>query len=233
MLKSPWPIFLASGVLALGAKLGPFVWQLPPMMKFNSGPYDLARYERFLRLLPHTMRSAVKLAKRCDDRMLTRAFLNPLVKRGEDPRLRHAIEVRHESFVQSAFIDLLRKHDVALVAADTVEWPLLMDVTSDFVYLRLHGSEKLYFCGYEAAAIEVWAKRVAALATGQRVEGRYAGPRVQDGRPRDVYVYFDNDAQVRAPMDAQALQLRVRELMMLQRTDKRFSERRAVAYPLE
>ena len=206
--------FFASGVLALGTKLGPFVWQLPPMMKFDLGPYDVARYENFFRLLPPTMRSAVKLAKRCDDRMLTRAFLNPLLKRGENPRLRHAIEVRHASFVQPAFINLLRKYDVALVVADTVEWPLLMDVTSDFVYLRLHGSEQLYFSGYEADAIEVWARRVVAFATGKRAEGRYAGAQVGRGRPRDVYVYFDNDAQVRAPLDAQALQLKVRTMML-------------------
>jgi uncharacterized protein YecE (DUF72 family) len=202
-------------VLALGTKLGPFLWQLPPMMKFNEGPYDVARYERFFQLLPRTVRSAVKLAKRCDERMLTGAFMKPVLKRGEDPRLRHAIEVRHDSFVQPAFVELLRKHDVGLVVADTVEWPLLMDVTSDFVYVRLHGSEQLYFSGYEADAIEVWAKRVMAFANGKAAEGRYAGVPVGDGRPRDVYVYFDNDAKVRAPVDAQALGRRVRQLLQL------------------
>jgi uncharacterized protein YecE (DUF72 family) len=205
--------FFASGVLALGSKLGPIIWQLPPMMKFNEGPFDLARYENFFSLLPRTMRSAVKLAKRCDERMLTRAFLKPLLKKDEDPQLRHAIEVRHESFVQPAFVELLRKHKVGLVVADTVEWPLLMDVTSDFVYLRLHGSEQLYFSGYEADAIELWAKRVVAFAKGTAAEGRYAGAPVGDGKPRDVYVYFDNDANARAPVDAQALERRVRELL--------------------
>jgi uncharacterized protein YecE (DUF72 family) len=180
--------FFASGVLELGAKLGPFLWQLPPMMKFNEGPYDVARYESFFRLLPRTMRSAVKLAKRCDERMLTQAVLKPVMNKGEDPRLRHAIEVRHESFVQPAFFEFLRKHDIGLVVADTVEWPLLMDVTSDYVYLRLHGSEQLYVSGYESDAIEVWAKRVVAFATGKAPEGRYAGEPIGDGRPRDVYV---------------------------------------------
>ena len=205
--------FFASGVLALGAKLGPFLWQLPPMMKFNEGPYDVARYENFFRLLPRTVRSAVKLAKRCDERTLTRAFLKPLLTKGGDPPLRHAIEVRHDSFVQPSFVELLRKHDIGLVVADTVDWPLLMDVTSDFVYLRLHGSEQLYFSGYETDAIEVWAKRVVAFANGKVAEGQYAGVPIGDGRPRDVYVYFDNDAKVRAPVDAKALERRVKELM--------------------
>jgi len=205
--------FFASGVLALGAKLRPFVWQLPPMMKFNEGPYAVARYESFFRLLPRTVRSAVKLAKRCDERMLTRAFLTPLLKRGEDFQLRHAIEIRDDSFVQPSFVELLRKYDIGLVVADTVEWPLLMDVTSDFVYLRLHGSEHLYSSGYEADTIEVWARRVVAFANGQSADGRYAGVPVEDGRPRDVYVYFDNDAKVRAPVDAQALERKVKELM--------------------
>jgi uncharacterized protein YecE (DUF72 family) len=207
--------FFASGVLALGTKLGPFIWQLPPMMKFNEGPFEAARYESFFRQLPRTVRSAVKLAKRCDERMLTRAFLNPILRKGEDPQLRHAIEVRHGSFAQPAFIELLRKHKVGLVVADTVDWPLLMDVTSDFVYLRLHGSEQLYFSGYETDAIEVWAKRVVAFANGKAAEGRYAGAPVGDGQPRDVYVYFDNDAKGRAPLDAQALDRKVKELSQL------------------
>ena len=205
--------FFASGVLALGSKLGPIVWQLPPTMKFDEGRYEKARYESFFTVLPRTIRSAAKLARRCDERMLTRAFFKPVLKKGEDPPLRHAIEIRHDSFVQPEFIDLLEKHDIGLVVEDTVDWPLLMDVTSDFVYLRLHGSERLYFSGYEADAIEVWAKRVVAFATGAPAEGRYAGLPIQVGRPRDVYVYFDNDAEVRAPFDAQALMRRVEELI--------------------
>ncbi|MBB5060204.1 uncharacterized protein YecE (DUF72 family) [Granulicella aggregans] len=207
--------FFASGVLALGPKIGPFLWQLPPMMKFNQGPYETARYESFFTQLPRTVRSAARLARQCDERMLSRAYMKPVLKKGDNPPMRHAIEVRHESFVQPAFVDLLRKHDVGLVVADTVEWPLLMDVTSDFVYVRLHGSEQLYFSGYEPDAIEVWARRVVAFATGEAAEGRYAGTAVADGMPRDVYVYFDNDAKVRAPVDAQALQRRVNELLQL------------------
>lgn len=218
--------FFASGVLALGPKTGPFLWQLPPMMKFNQGPYDTARYESFFTLLPRTVRSAARLARQCDERILGRAFLKPELKKDDDPPLRHAIEVRHESFVQPEFVELLRKHDVGLVIADTVEWPLLMDVTSDFVYIRLHGSEQLYSSGYEADAIEVWAKRVIAFATGEAAEGRYAGAAVGDGKPCDVYVYFDNDAKVRAPVDAQALKRRVDELLQVPPTSLGVSGKR-------
>ena len=124
--------FFASGVLALGAKLGPIIWQLPPMMKFNEGPFNVARYENFFQLLPRTVRSAAKLARRCDERMLTRAFLKPMLKKGEDPQLRHAIEVRHESFVHPEFVALLRKHKVSF---SSVRYGRV--ATADGCYVRL------------------------------------------------------------------------------------------------
>ncbi|MBP0651216.1 DUF72 domain-containing protein, partial [Mycobacterium tuberculosis] len=76
------------------------------------------------------------------------------VQDGDDRPLRHAVEIRHDSFRDAAFIDLLRRHGAALVAADAVEWPLLMDLTADFVYVRLHGSEELYASGYDEAALD-------------------------------------------------------------------------------
>jgi uncharacterized protein YecE (DUF72 family) len=117
------------------------------------------------------------------------------------------MEIRHESFVTAEFVALLRKYRVALVSADTVEWPLLMDVTSDFIYCRLHGSEQLYASGYDKAAIAAWAKRVAAWTQGREApDGKRASRREPPKRTwRDVFVYFDNDAKVRAPFDAQAL----------------------------
>jgi len=112
------------------------------------------------------------------------------------------------------FISLLRRNRIGLVVADTVDWPLLMDVTADFVYCRLHGSEQLYASGYEADAVEVWARRVVAWSRGQEVtDGKRAHPKAGPKRgARDVYVYFDNDAKVRAPYDAQALVRRVESL---------------------
>jgi uncharacterized protein YecE (DUF72 family) len=131
---------------------------------------------------------------------------------GKTP-IRHAIEIRDESFACEEFVRLLRKHDVALVVADTVSWPLLFDVTADFVYVRLHGSEELYASGYEEDALETWADRVAAWAMGATAEGRRACEKEARACPRDVYVYFDNDAKVRAPFDAMGLEAKVRERM--------------------
>jgi uncharacterized protein YecE (DUF72 family) len=121
--------------------------------------------------------------------------------------LRHCIEIRHESCAAAEFVDLLREYDIGLVVADTVDWPLLMDVTSDFVYCRLHGSEQLYASGYEDAALKKWAVRVAAWAQGgESPDGTFAHTdRSGSSKPRDVYVYFDNDAKVRAPFDAKKL----------------------------
>ena len=125
--------------------------------------------------------------------------------------LRHAIEIRHASFAVPAFIELLRAHGVALVCADAVDWPRLMDLTADFVYCRLHGSEVLYTSGYDDEALDRWAARVARLGTRR---GTGDAERVIDApgpsrAARDVFVYFDNDAKVRAPFDALALRERV------------------------
>ena len=188
--------FFASGVLALGEKLGPVLWQFPPQMKF-----DPARFASFFKLLPRSTAEAARLARRCDERMLQRSFLKAPV----DQPLRHAVEIRHDSFVVPEFVAMLREHQIGLVVADTVEWPLLMDVTADFVYVRLHGSEQLYASGYEPEALQVWARRVRAFASGQTAEGKRVVDSAADGVARDVFVYFDNDIKVRAPFDAQAL----------------------------
>lgn len=201
--------YFASGPLALGEKMGPILWQFPPQLAFTR-----ERFESFFALLPRSTKQAARLAKKCNDRVLGRSCLEAKI----DLPIRHAVEIRHESFATEEFIDLLREHNVALVAADTVEWPLLLDVTADFVYARLHGSEQLYWSGYEDEALEDWAERVAEWASGRTpgnvpASGESFAPnqaRCVTGncatvRPRDVYVYFDNDAQVRAPYDAQGL----------------------------
>ena len=202
--------FFAQGILRLGPKLGPILWQFGPNFRF-----DRTRIELFLALLPRDTEAALALARRHDHRVAGRAWLRIDKKR----KLRHAMEIRHDSFVHPDFIALLRKYGVALVSADTVDWPLLMDLTSDFVYCRLHGSEQLYSSGYDAKAIAAWAKRVAAWAQGgeapdgQRASARRAPKRAR----RDVFVYFDNDAKVRAPFDAQALVARVEKSLVLAR----------------
>lgn len=200
--ETPLANFLASGLLRLGSKLGPILWQLPPRFVF-----DEERLDTFLRLLPHDTQAGLRLARRHDAQRRGKVWLEIDKVRP----LRHALEIRHQSFVDPAFIALLKKYHVALVCADSVEWPRLMDVTADFIYCRLHGSEELYASGYDARSLDLWARRVLAWATGgepkdaTRAVNRAATKR----KTRDVFVYFDNDAKVRAPVDAQALRARV------------------------
>ncbi len=178
--------FFASGVLALGPKLGPFLWQLPENLRF-----DAERLEGFFARLPRTAGEAAELAKHHDakvpeDRALAVA---------EDDRpLRHALEFRSPTFCTDEAYDLLRRHDVACVVADTAgRWPFVEQVTSDFMYVRLHGDQELYVSGYSDAALERWGERCRSWsAAGQ-----------------DVYVYFDNDAKGYAPHDAVTLLAKV------------------------
>lgn len=151
------------------------------------------------------------LARLHGPRLEGRATVSVQADVAAETPVRHCAEIRDESFATPAFIELLREHDVGLVVADTVAWPLLFDVTSDFVYCRLHGSEELYASGYEHEALDVWADRVAAWARGGRAEGRRACGAEAEAVPRDVYVYFDNDVKVRAPFDAAALTAKVNE----------------------
>ncbi|HEY1638526.1 MAG TPA: DUF72 domain-containing protein [Rhizomicrobium sp.] len=203
--ETPLANFFGNGLLALGAKLGPILWQFPPNFRFN--PEKLAG---FFARLPRDTEAAAKLARKHDHRIKGRAWLRTDAKRP----LRYAMEIRHESFRCRAFIELLRTHDIALVVADTVAWPLLFDVTAGFVYCRLHGSEQLYASGYESPALEAWAKRIVTWSQGGELrDGDCAHPRKAPKAQRDVFVYFDNDAKVRAPFDARALQDRVDHLL--------------------
>jgi uncharacterized protein YecE (DUF72 family) len=203
-VKVPLANYFASGMLGLGEKLGPVLWQFPPLMRF-----DRERFESFFQLLPRSTRAAASLARRYATRLDDDGVSVKL-----DAPLRHCVEIRNESFVVEEFVSLLREHDIGLVVADTVEWPLLMDVTSNFVYCRLHGSEQLYASGYGDDALDVWAGRVVKWARGEQTEGRRASVETADVRARDVYVYFDNDAKVRAPFDAQGLRERVHRLLV-------------------
>lgn len=201
-VETPLANFFASGVLALGPKLGPILWQLPARFAFDSD-----RIARFLTLLPRDTAAAARLAARHDRRVeRTGVWLRADAKRP----LRHALEVRHESFRTPDFITLLRRCGVALVVSDAPDWPRLEDVTADFVYLRLHGDQRLYESGYDGRTLDSWARRIAAWAAGRPPGGaKLIGPPIADRKPRDVYAYFDNDAKIRAPGDAQALARRL------------------------
>ena len=175
--------FFASGVLALGDKLGPFLWQLPASL-----PFERDRIEGLLALLPRTSTELAALGARHDDKL--RPDRVDLEVR-QERECRHAVEVRHPSYADPAFAELLRAHDVACVLADNAGiWPEFdLDTAAGFSYLRLHGDTELYASGYDRRSLRQWADRCGERAAGGR----------------DVHVYFDNDAHGRAPHDAVAL----------------------------
>ncbi len=199
-VEAPLANFLASGLFNLREKLGPILWQFPPFFK-----YDHERMARFFELLPHDTKAALALARTHDD------FMKGRVKLAIDKtrKLRHTVEVRHESFLEPSFVDLLRKHNIALVIAETARtWPMAHDITADFVYMRLHGDKELYKSGYSDKALDRWAKRIKAWAKGSEpADAQKISPKKpRTSKPRDVYCFFDNtDVKLRAPHDAQTL----------------------------
>jgi uncharacterized protein YecE (DUF72 family) len=149
---------------------------------FASGVYRLGpTLGPILWQLPPTLRY---------DPDLLAAFFDQLPRKHDAGPIRHAIEVRHPSFKEPGFLDLLREHAIALVIADTAgKFPYLEDVTTDFTYLRLHGDTELYTSNYSDKALMNWAHRIRTLA-------KAAGG--------DAYVYFDNDndSNAHAPHNA-------------------------------
>ncbi|WP_136708531.1 DUF72 domain-containing protein [Agromyces sp. H66] len=182
-VDAPLANFFASGLLALGGRLGPVLWQLPPNLGFDEPLLDA-----FLARLPRTHGAAASMARHHDRRMSGRASY-ALRAPGDRP-IRHAVEVRHPSFETDAWRSLLERHGVASVTADTAgKYPRVDWATADFAYARLHGEEELYTSGYDAESLDRWAEWV----------------RGHLGAGRDAFVYFDNDVKVRAPFDAMAL----------------------------
>jgi uncharacterized protein YecE (DUF72 family) len=180
--------FFASGLLALGTQLGPILWQLPARQTF-----DAEVVEAFLRGLPRTTGEALDLARRHDERVHERAWLDIEA----DLPLRYALEPRSAAFATDDSLRMLQAHGVALVTADTAgTWPRFDALTADFAYVRLHGAKMLYHSAYSTAELEEWATTIRSWADGSGAN---------DGRPRDVYVYFDNDARGHAPHDALSL----------------------------
>jgi uncharacterized protein YecE (DUF72 family) len=197
-VRAPLANFFASGVFNLRDKLGPVLWQFPPQMRF-----DRERFAAFLELLPTDTEAALRLARGRDARLKGRARLAIDAVRP----LRHAMEIRHESFLDPEFVALLRAHNVALVVAETAQrFPMPQDITADFVYVRLHGDKQLYQSGYSDRALDRWAERLRAWHSGDDIEGNKILEMRKSSTPRDVYCYFDNtDVKLRAPVDAQTL----------------------------
>ena len=180
-VEVPIANFFASGVLRLDHKLGPILWQFPPSFRF-----DESIFQRFFSLLPRDTLEAAGSALRRDDWLEDRSWFDV---REKHP-LRHAVEIRHPSFIDPAFFRLLERFGVALVVADTSgKWPHVERLSADFVYVRLHGDKQLYVSGYTQAALDRWARKFSAWSR----------------KGLDVFAYFDNDVKVRAPYDAMSL----------------------------
>ncbi|MES1183649.1 MAG: DUF72 domain-containing protein [Myxococcales bacterium] len=180
-VKTALANFFASGLLCLGHKLGPILWQLPPSLRFDP---DVLR--RFCDLLPRTTAELERLARQHDARLDGRSVVDATTR---NLPVRHTFEVRHPSFADPRYIDLLREHGVASCVADSAGlYPFIEDLTADFAYARLHGKKRLYVSGYSPKDLAPWAERVRRW--------RQSG---------DVFVYFDNDVKVRAPYDARNL----------------------------
>jgi len=172
--------FLNSGFTALGAKLGPILWQFAPTRKFEA-----ENFEAFLSLLPSDL---------------------------EGIKLRHALEVRHESFAVPDFIALVRKHNAAIVLADSPKYPMIADVTADFVYMRLQRTEERVTTGYTSRALKQWAARAQTYESGSTptdlsmlAKAGATKTKAKKESKRDVFVYFISGAKVRAPAAAQAM----------------------------
>ena len=182
-IETPVANFFASGVLALDQKLGPILWQLPPNLGF-----DPDRMDAFLGQLPRTAGSAAKIATNHDQRLPDDHALTKAAHPKQP--LRHAVEVRNESFRTPEFYELLRRHKIALVVADNPgQWPIITEITTDLMYVRLHGHDQLYASGYSDRELDEWAAKINSWTE----------------HGCDVYVYCDNDAKVRAPYDAMGL----------------------------
>ncbi|OFZ56587.1 MAG: hypothetical protein A2428_10775 [Bdellovibrionales bacterium RIFOXYC1_FULL_54_43] len=196
-IERPLANFFASGVLALREKLGPILWQFPPSFKF-----DPQRFKNFLEILPRSTHEAARLAKRHDAWMAGRTW----VETDEDRPVSHTIEIRNQSFETNEFVAMMRAHEIPIVFSDSGgKWPYIEEVTGGFVYVRLHGSEELYASGYDDAALDDWEDRVRVWKSGRTRKSTSLAQAKVPRKARDVFVYFDNDAKIRAPFDAISL----------------------------
>jgi uncharacterized protein YecE (DUF72 family) len=134
------------------------------------------------------------------------AFLKLLPKQAAGRALRHAIEVRHDSFRCPEFVAMAREHDVAIVIAGDSSHPQIADCTAPFVYARIMGTQPEKKLGYSDAALSRWAARARAWASGAAPVGLdFVEPQGAKGEPRDVFLYVIGGAKARNPAAATSL----------------------------
>jgi len=140
------------------------------------------------------------------------AFLKLLPAAHQGVRLRHAVQVRHDSFADPAFVAMAREAGVAIAYAASADHPAIADVTADFVYARLEDAVEEEPLGYPAATLDRWAAAARSWAAGGRpADLPYVEDRDPPVRPRDAFVFFINGAKIRAPHAAMALIERIRD----------------------
>lgn len=166
--------FVGQGIVELGDKLGPILWQFMATKKF-----DREDFGAFLELLPAAH---------------------------EGVTLRHAIQVRHESFAVPEFVAMCRDAGAAIVFADSPEYPAIADITGDFVYARLERGEDANPLCYPEGEIDRWADAAKLWAAGGRPEGLpYVEDKALPAQPRKTFIFFIHGGKVRAPAAAKAL----------------------------
>lgn len=183
-VAEPVAQFFRSGPIGLGKKLGPVLWQLPPSLVFDE---DVLR--TFFELLPKTLGEARDFVEKNapdDGRPIPQVAASDV-----DHRIRYSMEPRNQSFGDPAVTDLMKQYGIAMVNADSAgRHPEFNQVTTDFAYVRLHGSPRIYYSNYSEAVLEGWAERIKTwLKDGMR-----------------TYVYFDNTALGYAPKNALSLE---------------------------
>jgi len=165
--------FTGQGIIELGSKLGPILWQFMATKKFDADDFG--------------------------------AFLNLLPAKQEGVALRHAVQVRHDSFHVPEFVAMCRAANVAIVYAQSPDYPAIADVTADFVYARLESSVEEEPTGYSADALDQWAGTARAWVAGEAPAGLPYFGDPPGKTPRDTFIFFISGAKVRAPAAAQAL----------------------------
>jgi uncharacterized protein YecE (DUF72 family) len=133
------------------------------------------------------------------------AFLKLLPKSHEGLALRHAVEVRHDSFATPEAVALLGQYGVAPILAGDSKFPVIADATADFVYMRLMGTTDAHDAGYGANEIAQWMDRAKTYASGNVPEDLPTFAPAAKNEPRDVFVYVISGEKPRNPLAAQAL----------------------------